>query len=71
MSLEYNQTGEREGGSVMDDGDGCFLVSIDTLAGRERQHEATRLRASRVANIDVCSIEEEISIYNYYLNDNM
>ena len=31
----------------------AVLLSSDTLAVRERQHEATRLRASRVANIDV------------------
>ena len=31
------------------------LLFLDTLADRDRQHEATRLRASRVANIDVCT----------------
>ena len=36
------------------------LFFLDTLADRDRQHEATRLRASRVANIDVWTREEVI-----------
>ena len=37
----------------------AVLLSSDTLAVRERQHEATRLRASRVANIDVMDCMRE------------
>ena len=37
----------------------AVLLSSDTLAVRERQHEATRLRASRVANIDVMDCTRE------------